>query len=75
MEPKINYPTIGGQYYHYKGGLYEVITLAVHTETKEVLVIYKSILFGTISARPLDSFNELISEENNIKTYRFIRVS
>jgi hypothetical protein len=27
--------------------------MAVHTETQEPLVIYKSILFGSIYARPL----------------------
>jgi len=28
------------KYQHYKGGIYTLITLAVHTETDERLVIY-----------------------------------
>jgi hypothetical protein len=33
----MKYPEIGGTYLHYKGGKYKVITLSIHTETKEVL--------------------------------------
>lgn len=58
------YPEIGGIYNHYKGGLYEVITLCTHTETNEILVIYKSLLFGSIYARPLESWNSKVGENN-----------
>jgi hypothetical protein len=54
------YPEIGGKYHHYKGGKYEVITMATHTETNEALVIYKSLLFGSIYARPLTEWNETV---------------
>ncbi len=47
-------PIIGGIYSHYKGGTYEVMTLSVHTETREELVIYKSIEYGSVYARPLN---------------------
>ena len=53
LNESVNYPVIGGKYRHYKGGLYEVITMATHSETEEPLVIYKSLLFGSIYARPL----------------------
>jgi hypothetical protein len=33
--------------------------MSSHTETNEVLVIYKSVLFGSYYARPLESWNEL----------------
>ena len=33
--------------------------MSPHTETKEVLVIYKSVLFGSYYARPLESWNGL----------------
>ena len=49
----MDYPEIGKIYKHYKGGDYKVLTLAKHTETDEILVIYKSIQFGSIYARPL----------------------
>jgi hypothetical protein len=59
----MNYPTPGKTYRHYKGGLYQVLFLSSHTETKEVLVNYKSIHFGSYYSRPLDLWNELVSDE------------
>ena len=60
MNQFINYPEIGKTYRHYKGGLYKVITMATHTETNEPLVIYQSLLFGSILARPLSIWSEVI---------------
>ena len=34
-------PTPPGRYRHYKGGMYEVIGVARHSETLEPLVIYR----------------------------------
>ena len=48
------YPLPGQKYEHYKGGTYEVITMSTHTETKELLVVYKSLNFGTVYVRPYD---------------------
>lgn len=53
MDEFIKYPLPGEKYQHYKGGKYEVICLANHTDTKEPMVIYKSLSFGSIYARPL----------------------
>ena len=48
---------IGKTYRHFKGGMYEVIDLAVHSEKADVLVIYKSKKDPTLVwARPLDMF-------------------
>jgi hypothetical protein len=55
------YPQVGKLYDHYKGGRYEVITLAPHTETGEILVICKSVHFGTVCARPLSVWNETVT--------------
>lgn len=54
----MQYPLPGEIYKHYKGGTYEVISMTTHTETNEVLVVYKSINFGTVYARPIKSWND-----------------
>ncbi len=69
---KTNYPEIGPIYEHYKGGRYQVISLAKHTETEEVLVIYKSLLFGSIYARPLSMWFQEVSVDGEMVP-RFFR--
>lgn len=51
-----------GIYRHYKGNLYNVLHVALHTETEEPLVIYQA-LYGErkIWARPLDMFMETVT--------------
>lgn len=49
----VHYPVVGGTYKHYKGGRCKVITMATHSETDEPVVVYKSILFGSVHVRPL----------------------
>lgn len=48
--------TVGGRYRHYKGGEYEVVSVAKHSETLEELVIYKSLSSGELWARPKSLF-------------------
>lgn len=71
----IRYPKINNIYRHYKGGTYKVICIAPHTETKEVLVVYKSLVFGSFHARPLQQwFEEVIvndKDNNEIIVLRF----
>lgn len=47
---------IGGLYEHFKGGIYQVLEEAKHSETGETLVIYTSQRDGHICARPKDMF-------------------
>lgn len=41
---------------HYKGGIYEVLEVALHTETEEMVVCYRSKKTGLPYVRPLDMF-------------------
>ena len=63
MSEFINYPLPGEKYQHYKGGKYEVICLSNHTDTKEPLVIYKSLSFGSIYARPLKEWFDVVESK------------
>lgn len=69
------YPEIGSSYRHYKGGTYSVITMCTHSETGEVLVIYRSELFGTVYARPLDMwFEDVMLEGDDEIKKRFVKI-
>lgn len=57
------------KFQHYKGGIYELICIATHSETEEKLVIYKN-QEGNVFARPYDMFFETV-EMNNKKVPRF----
>lgn len=51
-----------GIYRHFKGGGYEVIGNAIHTETDESLVIYRSIdRPSQIWARPEKMWNDMVN--------------
>lgn len=63
MFDTIEYPLPGERYQHYKGGVYEVICLANHTDTRESLVIYKSLSFGSTYARSLNEWNEFVEPD------------
>ena len=54
---------IGKTYKHFKGHIVNVISIAKHTETEEVLVIYEHKGTNEIWARPYDMFNSLVDKE------------
>ena len=61
-----------GRYRHYKGGEYEVIALAHHSETHEPMVVYRA-LYGAhgLWVRPAHMWSEQV-EHNGITQPRFM---
>lgn len=51
-----------GIYRHYKGNRYQVLFLARHSETEEMMVIYKALYGdGGIWARPASMWGEMVT--------------
>ena len=55
-----------GRYRHYKGRDYQVLGLALHSETREQLVVYRC-LYGNFDlwVRPLAMFEESVTVNEN----------
>ena len=55
---------VGKTYRHFKGGMYKIIDIAVHSENASVLVIYQSVKDPSLVwARPLDMFLSDVDKE------------
>jgi len=67
-----------GLYEHYKGKRYEVLDFATHTETQEIMVIYKALYKGdfpegALWARPLTMFKESVTVNGKlVPRFRFV---
>ena len=62
---------VPGRYRHYKGGEYEVIGIARHSETDERVVVYRPLYNDSgLWVRPLAMFTETVLVEG-IPTPRF----
>ena len=60
-----------GRYRHFKGGEYEVLHIARHSENEEPLVVYRALYGdGDVWVRPLSMWNESV-EYNGEKVLRF----
>ena len=64
-----------GIYKHFKGDLYLVEDIVIHSETKEKMVLYRALYeYGTRYVRPYDMFVEKVDKKKypNVKQeYRF----
>lgn len=58
---------VPGTYRHFKGGEYEVFSVARHSETEETVVVYRP-LYGDSGwwVRPLDMFTETVEKDGKI---------
>lgn len=56
-----------GLYRHFKGGMYEVIGIAIHSETLEEMVIYRA-RYGEqkLWVRPMNMFLETVEHEGRL---------
>ncbi len=64
-----------GIYKHFKGGKYQVIDTAIHSETEEIVVVYRP-LYGdqNLWVRPLIMFTETVEYQGEL-VKRFSRIS
>lgn len=76
---KRNLPRPDEVWRHFKGNLYLILSVAIHTETKELFVCYRA-LYGDFGyyVRPLDMFLSEVDREKYPdveQMYRFERVT
>ncbi len=58
-----------GKYRHFKGGEYEVLAVAKHSETQEEMVVYRALYGeGAVWVRPLSMWNETVERDG--KTFQ-----
>ena len=64
----------GERYRHYKGNLYQIVAVAMHTETEEDMVVYQA-LYGDykVYVRPLKMFLEMVKDAEGNTVPRFAK--
>ena len=61
------------KYQHYKGGKYEVIGIAKHSETLEEMVVYQSLENNSIWVRPRKMFFEEVEvDKKKVKRFKLL---
>ena len=64
-----------GIYRHYKGNLYQVLHIAIHSETHEKLVVYRA-LYGEygVWVRPVAMFCEMVQfDGQSVPRFKLIK--
>ena len=63
-----------GKYRHFKGGEYEVLAIALHSETQEEMVVYRALYGeGKTWVRPKNMWNETVERDGKVfKRFTFI---
>ena len=73
-----NIITEGAVYRHFKGGLYRVLHIATHSETREAYVVYRALYGeGGVWVRPYEMFASEVDHEKypDVKqVYRFEKI-
>jgi len=67
-------PIMLGVYRHFKGNQYEVVGFAKHSESLEIMIIYKA-MYGNRDTwvRPLSMWEELVEVDgNNVKRFEYV---
>lgn len=63
-------PQPGQLYKHYKGSVYQILYLGLHTETLEEVVVYKAVDKDQVWIRPLTMWNDIVEVQGQ-KISRF----
>ena len=63
-----------GRYRHFKGGEYELMAIAKHSETLESMVVYRALYGeGGMWVRPLYMWDEIVEHNGRtVKRFEFI---
>jgi hypothetical protein len=71
----VSQPLQPGRYQHFKGGLYEVIGIARHSETQEEMVVYRPLYGeGGLWVRPRAMFEETVTHEGkSVPRFRMVK--
>ena len=76
MEKQLQQP--GWRYRHFKGGLYQIVTLALNTETGEDMVVYQALYDDfKVYVRPLSMFlseTDFVKYPDSTQPMRFERI-